>query len=61
MIVTAFEFSAACEAGLVLTGVDEKKPEWVGSNEQWTRFGQLINWFEQDNYKSLPWLNKSPF
>ena len=49
MNFTAYEFKYACDAGLILTGVDEGKPEWLGSIEKWNKYKALIYAHEQFN------------
>ena len=47
MHTTAYEFRLACEAGLILSGVEDKKPVWIGLSDHWKRYGQLVEWFER--------------
>lgn len=47
MTFYAYEWLCADEAGLILAGVDEGKPEWIGKSEHWRRYNQLVQWFEQ--------------
>ena len=43
MKTDAKTIQSACEAGLILTGVNEdKEPEWLGDNKQWETFNILM-------------------
>lgn len=40
-VTTAGEIQAACKAGLILTGIDNGTPEWLGTTEQFVEFMKL--------------------
>lgn len=46
MRTIAYQFKAACQAGLILSGESEKEPEWIGTDEQFKEFERLKKEYE---------------
>lgn len=46
-MTTAKEIQAARRAGLLLCGVEDDKPQWLGTGEQWMRYGAELRRYEE--------------
>jgi len=54
MRYTAYEYLYALYAGLQLTGETEKgNPEWLGNDEQWRKYLDLVKKYEQSLGKTV--------
>lgn len=46
---TAKTIQCACKANLILVGVEDGQPQWMGTQKEWAEFERLLAWVDEYN------------